>query len=123
VYAWHLSALSLCVAAMAAGPGWLSPDRLTRSWWASRPLWWAAVVALTGGLVALSGAVRAGGEGGAAVRPAAGAAVAVLAAGAVGLWGPRTVDLAAVCTGLFGLAWWLLADRPVSRAIRPRLRS
>lgn len=45
VYAWHLTALVLCAAVLAAGM-W-TPDRFGPGWWWSRPAWWAAVVGLT----------------------------------------------------------------------------
>jgi hypothetical protein len=124
LYAWHLSALVLAVGALATGLGLgvSGPERLTAAWWASRPLWWAAVLAVTAALVALTGTARtlltSSGPGpvSGGGRPAAGAAVAVAAAGCVGLWGPRSAGLAAVCAGLFLASWWLLSPAPSSSA-------
>ena len=49
IYAWHLTALALCGAAIAAG--FPTPERLTTVWWLTRPLWWAAVLGLAAGFV------------------------------------------------------------------------
>ena len=56
IYAWHLTALSLCAAAIAAGL-W-APHRFSTGWWLSRPVWFAAVLGLTGALVAITAAAR-----------------------------------------------------------------
>jgi hypothetical protein len=112
VYVWHLSALALCVAVVAAGVP--VPDRLTGWWWATRPVWWAAVLAVTGALVAATAAVRArrraADDGGDVAPRAAAAGVATAAAGAafVGLEGPRSAAKALLSVALFSLGWWLL---------------
>lgn len=114
VYAWHLTALALCAAVIAAGLP--VPERLTTVWWITRPLWWVSVVAVTAGLVALTAWVRSTGpDPSAGVAPStaritAGAAVTVAAAGTVGLEGPKTVPLALVCSALFLGAWLFLRD-------------
>jgi hypothetical protein len=61
IYIWHLTALALCAAAIAAGVP--VPTRLTPLWWATRPLWWATVLVVTAGFVMATGVVtRAGHE-------------------------------------------------------------
>ena len=121
VYVWHLTALALVVAVIAAGVP--VPDRLTGWWWAARPLWAAAVLTVTGALVAATAAARArlggapGGEGGAwsvlgVVLGAAGAAY-------VGLEGPRSLPAAAASTALFAGAWLLLRPRSNEPLVRP----
>lgn len=47
-------------------------------------------------------------------RPAFGVALAALAAGVVGLEGPRGVSLAVVCTTMFLAAWLLLRGSPAT---------
>jgi hypothetical protein len=99
VYVWHLSALTLCVAAIAAG--FPVPERLTPLWWLTRPLWWAAVLAVTAAFVAATAAVRS--KLSRSRRPTddsparphlvpaiAGVAVTVAGAALVGLHGPRS---------------------------------
>jgi len=123
VYAWHLTALALCGAAVAAGVP--VPARLSGTWWASRPLWFAAVLGVTAGLVAITavtrtalrrrGVERSGpGTGGAVV----GTVVTAVGAAVVGLEGPRSVGLAVAIVTLFALGWALLrgpAAHPSSR--------
>jgi hypothetical protein len=120
VYAWHLTALSLCAAAVAAGVP--VPDRLTVAWWLTRPIWWAAVLAVTVGLVLATDRVRRRPDGSAGtsssgatstgaaspVRLVAGVAMLTGAAAAVGLEGPHSLPLAAAWSGLFIGAWALL---------------
>jgi hypothetical protein len=118
IYVWHLSALTLCVAAIAAG--FPVPDRLTPLWWITRPLWWAAVLAITAGFVAATAAVRsklpqrpkpAADDAPARLIPAAaGVALAVAGAALVGLRGPRHPEQALACAALFLAAWWLLGQ-------------
>jgi hypothetical protein len=117
IYVWHLSALTVCVAAIAAG--FPVPDRLAPLWWVTRPLWWAAVLAVTAGFVAATAAVRArlpkrprpADDAAAQLIPAAaGVALAVAGAALVGLRGPREVPQALACAALFLAAWWLLGQ-------------
>lgn len=112
VYVWHLTALSLCAAVVAAGLP--VPERLTAAWWLTRPVWWLAILALTAGFVAATAPLRGvlGGDRRAVSRaPIAAVAVAAATAAFVGLRGPRTAALALLCIGGFALAWWLLGGR------------
>ena len=116
VYAWHLTALALCAALVAAGLP--VPERLTLPWWLTRPLWWAAVLGVTAGLVLLTDAVgrhfRRSPTAGNGEAPSGRwvlllGVVALTAGGAVvGLEGPRSIPLAATCSTLFVGAWLLL---------------
>lgn len=114
IYAWHLTALTLCAAVIAAG--FPVPERLTPTWWLTRPLWWAVVLTLTAGFVAATAAGRSrlraarptsesGRRTGRSGVNVAGVAAAATAAAVVGLRGPRSVELALVCSALFLLAW------------------
>lgn len=115
VYAWHLTALALCAAAVAAGLP--SPTRLTALWWATRPLWWAAVLLVTALLVVATDSARRRLRS-TASRAATSAAPrwrlvlgvgALAAAGAgVGLEGPRSLPAAAAWSALFLASWALL---------------
>jgi hypothetical protein len=125
VYAWHLTALALCAAVLAAGLP--SPTRLTIAWWVTRPLWWAAVLAVTLGLVLITDRVRrrlrhpdgAGTVAAASPWRQIGGVVTLAAGGAaVGLEGPRSLPLAAAWSTLFLLAWWLLRGRPTVGVVR-----
>ena len=126
VYVLHLTALSLCAAALAAGVP--TPTRLTGWWWATRPLWWTAVLGVTALLVAgvdlarrslgrrarSHDAVPGGsidGEAPHAVGTAwlwTGVLLATVGGAVVGLRGPRTVPTAIVCVIAFVGAWWCL---------------
>jgi hypothetical protein len=113
VYLWHMTALAVCAGAIAAGLP--VPERLTATWWWTRPIWWAAVITVALGLVAATAAVRArtrrttqpprriGGN-----RALAGMVLATTAAALVGVRGPRTVELALACSALFVSAWLTL---------------
>lgn len=125
VYAWHLTALALCAAAIAVG--FPVPQRLTPVWWLTRPVWWAVVLAVTTGFVGLTALVRVriGRRGRrpppqAAGRTVIGVVVAAAGGAVVGLRGPRTSALAVTCSVLFIAAWWLLGPprrrQPVDRA-------
>jgi hypothetical protein len=123
VYLWHLTALALCAGVVALGAP--VPERLTATWWLTRPLWWAAVIAVSLGLVAVTAAVRSRlrRPDVAPVSPGVGAAIAgvvLTAAGAalVGLRGPRTAPLALACSASF-LAAWLAFGGGRRRAQRP----
>lgn len=117
VYVWHLTALTLCAAAIAAGLP--TPTRLTTLWWITRPLWWALVLAIALAFVVGTDHLRRR-IGRSTERRASGsrwrAVVAVtaltVAAGAVGLKGPRTLPLATVLSALFLLSWSLLRASP-----------
>lgn len=113
IYAWHLSALALCAGVIAVGMP--SPERLTVSWWLTRPLWFGAVIGVTFGFVVLTGAVR---SRLARWRPRPlppssqqatfGVIVAAAGAALVGLRGPRSIELAIVCSAAFVAGWLLL---------------
>jgi hypothetical protein len=114
VYAWHLTALSLCVGIVAI-PDVPAPRRLSLAWVLMRPLWIALVVAVCGVLVALTGWVRTWLAKRARPLPVAplrrltAGTVAAAAGGAyVGLRGPATVPRALVCCALLGAGWLLL---------------
>jgi hypothetical protein len=110
VYVWHLTALTLCVAAIAAG--FPVPERLSWAWWLSRPLWWAAVLAVTAAFVGLTALLRGRPPRRAAPSRATavlGVVVTTAAAALVGLRGPRHADTALVCSVLFLAGWRLLA--------------
>lgn len=119
VYVWHLTALALCGALLAAG-AW-APTRFGAAWWATRPVWFALVLGVTAVFAAASAAVlprRT--QAGRAPTPGlalAGVMAATVAAAVVGRWGPRTVWGAAVPCAGFVLA--TLVWRPRSAASRP----
>jgi hypothetical protein len=126
VYVWHLTALALCIAVVAAG--FPAPARLTWAWWASRPLWWGAVIGVTAGLVGVTAVARrwlshgSGRPGSVTMaRAVAGALAATVGAAIVGLEGPRTAELALTCSCLFAASWWLLRSQSGTRA-RPQHR-
>ena len=112
VYAWHLSALALCAAALAAGL-W-APVRFSAGWWLTRPAWFAAVLGITGLLAVATawGRHRLPRD----IRPAepmnvrigVGLACATVGAGVIGLLGPRTLPTATVAIASFVVAWWCL---------------
>lgn len=115
VYVWHLTALSLCAAVIAAG--FPAPLRFTALWWSTRPLWWAAVIGVALLFVVITDRVRRSLRRVASTRaprrlttPRAVLGVAVLSAAgaAVGVKGPRTLPLATAWSVLFVTAWWLL---------------
>lgn len=112
VYVWHLTALALCAAAIAAGLP--TPGRLTVGWWLSRPLWWAAILAVALALVVGTDRVRRTlrstehGHTSSTVRAVFGASILAAAGAAVGLEGPHSLPLAATWSALFAASWWLL---------------
>ena len=112
VYVWHLTALSLCAAVIAAGLP--VPRRLTLGWWLTRPVWWAAILTVTVAFVAATAPLRgrlAGDRRAPSRAPVAAVVVAAGTAAFVGLRGPRTAALALLCIGGFALARWLLGGR------------
>lgn len=112
VYVWHLTALALCVGLIALGVP--VPDRLTATWWWTRPIWWFAVLLVCAALILLTARMRALVAPRARPRPrpvalvAAGVVVVSAAAAYVGLRGPTTTSRALLCTGGFLTGWWLL---------------
>lgn len=111
VYMWHLTALALVVAVIAAGVP--VPQRLSGWWWAARPLWWGSVLAVTALLATATAATRARlprahGGGPATSRAVAGVALATAGAAYVGLEGPQSAAKAALSAGLFAAGWYLL---------------
>ncbi|CAB4888925.1 unannotated protein [freshwater metagenome] len=123
VYAWHLSALALCAALLAAGV-W-APERLSGWWWLSRPVWFAAVLGVTALFVAATSATRArvskrhkqgrrrepSPTAPAPAKVLVGVAASTLGAGIVGLLGPRTLPTAVAGAACF-LIGWVLLDPP-----------
>lgn len=108
IYAWHLTALSLCAALLAAGL-W-TPTRLTVAWWCTRPLWFALVLAVTGGFTALTARTRSARADDIDAPRAIVAVIAVTAGAAiVGIIGPRTLPGAVGGTVAFVVGWALLA--------------
>lgn len=115
VYAWHLTALSLCVGIVAI-PAVPAPDRLSLAWWLFRPVW---VVAVLGSCAVLVGAtafirsrLRTRHDEAAAPAPfallALGTASAAAGGAVIGLYGPSTVPRALICCALLGAGWLLL---------------
>ncbi len=111
VYAWHLSALALCAAALAAGL-W-APVRFSTGWWLTRPMWFAAVLGVTGLLAAATAWVRrrihreTEGES-TNIRIGVGLVCATVGAGVIGLLGPRTLPSATFAMAAFLAGWWCL---------------
>lgn len=116
VYAWHLTALSLCVGIIAI-PDVPAPRRLSGSWWLLRPVWVVAVLGTCAVLVGATAAVRARLH--TAPRPdranatpiarlALGTVVAAAGGAVIGLYGPATVPRALICCALLGAGWALL---------------
>jgi len=106
MYVWHLTALALCGGLIAVGMP--VPERLTASWWVTRPIWFATVLGVTALLVAATaaarGALAARRPRRMAVVPArgiCGLVVATAGAAFVGLRGPATVGTALGCAVLF----------------------
>lgn len=149
VYAWHLTALALCSAFVAAGLP--APERFTVSWWLSRPLWWGAIIALTMAFVGITARVLSGqspddrphrrrrrqhgdrvtgdGAGNPSAdversswwRIAGGTALGALTAAAVGLHGPSSSVWAVGLSVGMGISWGLLRPgRPAPRRLYAR---
>jgi hypothetical protein len=111
VYVWHLSALALCSGIIALGAP--TPTRLTPLWWLTRPLWFAGVLGVTALLAMATSSVRTQLR----TRPQhthhcrtieIGVALAVIGAGIIGLYGPRTLPGATLATIAFIGSWWCL---------------
>lgn len=105
LYVWHLTALSLWGAVLAAG-AW-APQRLSWQWWVSRPVWFAAVIAasivfslatrrVTSRLQAMPVRTDAG-RGPFVIVPTL---VAAATFGLIGLYGPDTTGMAITVTAL-----------------------
>ncbi|HVT75665.1 MAG TPA: acyltransferase family protein [Acidimicrobiales bacterium] len=116
IYAWHLTALSLCGAVLAAG--FPAPTRLTTLWWLTRPLWYAAVLGLATLFVLATSGVRAqlrrrsrADTAPPQLQAALGVVLAVAGGATVGLRGPRSLPLAAWCAAFFVGSWLLLRRR------------
>ena len=124
VYVWHLTALALCAAVIAAGV-W-APARFSIGWWSTRPLWFAAVLGVTALLAALTARGR-GRQRRESVRsehpPMAriviGLLSATVGAAIVGLVGPRTVPSAVFATVAFVGGWWCLRPAGGRATSRP----
>lgn len=117
VYLWHLSALALCGGVVALGLA--VPERLTTTWWLTRPLWWAAVIGIALLFVLATDAVRRRIRKPRAEAPAllpvpvllTGIVLTAAGAGLVGLKGPRSVPLALTCSALFLAAWFAMREQ------------
>ena len=111
VYMWHLSALALCAGLIALGAP--SPTRLSTAWWLTRPLWFALVIAITAMLASATSFTRKKLQSRASKPHVAetfhaGVALAILGAGIVGLYGPRTLPGASIAIAAFIGSWWCL---------------
>ena len=120
IYAWHLTALALCAALLAAGL-W-TPERFGLTWWLTRPLWFALVLGVTAGLVAVTELVRR--RGGKHPRSTPGKArilsgvvLATTGAAVVGRFGPRTIPGALAAVVGFVGGWWCLAGTRSRRRV------
>lgn len=123
VYVWHLTAVALCAAVLAAGFG--APTRFSVAWWLSRPLWFGAVLVITTGLVAATNTARrrlvkrtrsSATQGRfAELRQPFGVALSTAGAAIVGLIGPRTLPAAITATVCFVAGWWLLGSSITSQ--------
>lgn len=117
VYVWHLSALALCAAVVAAGV-W-APERFSGAWWLTRPLWFAAVLGVTGLLVTTTSWVRArlgtqiDQRVPSDVQIVVGVICVTIGAGVIGLLGPRTPPSATVAVAAFVAGWWCLRSPSV----------
>ena len=111
VYMWHLNALALCSGIIALGAP--TPTRLTTLWWLTRPLWFAGVLGVTALFVTATSSVRTQLR----KRPQhthhgrtieIGVVLAVIGAGTIGLYGPRTLPGATIAIIAFIGSWWCL---------------
>lgn len=111
LYVWHLTALSLLGALLAAGL-W-APHRLSPEWWLSRPLWWAAIVALAIAFALASRTLTRVVEQSASGtvtrdRVVIAAFASGLAFALAGLYGPDTTGMAIAIPTLALLALWAI---------------
>ena len=111
VYMWHLSALALCAGIIALGAP--APTRLTNAWWLTRPLWFAFIIGITALLASATSFTRKKlqsptSEPHATAHFHAGVALAILGAGIIGLYGPRTLPGATIAIAAFIGSWWCL---------------
>ena len=111
VYMWHLSALALCAGLITLGVP--SPTRLTTSWWLTRPLWFALVIGITTLIASATSFTRKKLQSRTPRPPMAetfhaGVALAILGAGIIGLYGPRTLPGATIAIAAFIGSWWCL---------------
>jgi hypothetical protein len=116
VYVWHLTALALCAAVIAAGL-W-APARFSVGWWLTRPLWFAVVLGVTALLAALTGRGRDRQRRETVplrhpptTRIAIGLVSTTIGAAIVGLYGPRTLPSAVLAASAFVTGWWCLRPR------------
>lgn len=112
VYVWHLTALSLCAALLAAGM-W-APTRLSTAWWCTRPAWFALVLGVTA-LFTLGTArlvARSGPGDISRRRSIAGLLATTVGAAVVGVSGPRHLPGATTGIVAFVAGWLLLAPHP-----------
>lgn len=116
VYAWHLTAFSLCGAALAAGL-W-TPERMTAAWWLSRPIWFAFVLSITGALLYVTQRVGTtirrphvtANELRFRGRVTIGATSVAVGSGLIGLYGPRTIFLVILAPTLLATGWISFRD-------------
>ena len=125
VYVWHLTALALCAAVIAAGV-W-APVRFSSGWWLTRPLWFAAVLGATTLLAALAGFGRDRQRRGtdpfgcpSTTRIVTGLVSTTIGAAIIGLVGPRTLPSAVLAAIAFVTGWWCL--RPAAGKVQSRVR-
>ena len=128
VYIWHLTALVLCAAAIAAGL-W-APTRLTVAWWITRPPWFVAVLVITALLVAATAVARGSFDARAADdHPRrftgtgvlwSGVAASTIGAALVGLEGPRSAPAAVTALVLLLAGWWWLGATSLPSGPRTR---
>jgi hypothetical protein len=113
VYAWHLTALAICVAVVSI-PFVPVPRRLSAAWWWSRPLWYVAVLAscavLVGGTACIRSRLRTRTSAAhpSVARLALGVVMAAAGGAVVGLYGPTNVPRAVAFTALLVAGWALL---------------
>lgn len=116
VYAWHLTALSLCGALLAAGL-W-TPTRLTAAWWWTRPVWFGVVLGVTSLFIAGTRSVsamfaarsKAPGLFPSSTAIFASATSSAVGGGLIGLYGPRNLAFILVTPILLLVGWATLRE-------------